>query len=80
LAYGCCNTGTSPEDETHVTFETAAGHASARVPMAGPFQRSETSAHSWLDSVMIHSKQLARPAGLEPATSWFVARRSIQLS
>src|ERR1051326_2810324 len=23
---------------------------------------------------------LARPAGLEPATSWFVARRSIQLS
>ena len=25
-------------------------------------------------------KTLARPAGLEPATSWFVARRSIQLS
>ena len=25
-------------------------------------------------------KRLARPAGLEPATSWFVARRSIQLS
>ena len=24
--------------------------------------------------------RLARPAGLEPATSWFVARRSIQLS
>jgi hypothetical protein len=25
-------------------------------------------------------KTMARPAGLEPATSWFVARRSIQLS
>ncbi len=25
-------------------------------------------------------KRMARPAGLEPATSWFVARRSIQLS
>ena len=25
-------------------------------------------------------KRLARPAGLEPAASWFVARRSIQLS
>ena len=24
--------------------------------------------------------EMARPAGLEPATSWFVARRSIQLS
>ncbi len=29
-----------------------------------------------------HSNEvgMARPAGLEPATSWFVARRSIQLS
>jgi hypothetical protein len=26
------------------------------------------------------SGEVARPAGLEPATSWFVARRSIQLS
>ena len=26
------------------------------------------------------SSKVARPAGLEPATSWFVARRSIQLS
>jgi len=25
-------------------------------------------------------QKVARPAGLEPATSWFVARRSIQLS
>jgi DNA-binding MarR family transcriptional regulator len=28
----------------------------------------------------LRSNDLARPAGLEPATSWFVARRSIQLS
>jgi hypothetical protein len=26
------------------------------------------------------TRELAGPAGLEPATSWFVARRSIQLS
>jgi Phage integrase family len=29
---------------------------------------------------LISSGNVARPAGLEPATSWFVARRSIQLS
>ena len=28
----------------------------------------------------IYMWEMARPAGLEPATSWFVARRSIQLS
>jgi hypothetical protein len=28
----------------------------------------------------MNPKTVARPAGLEPATSWFVARRSIQLS
>jgi site-specific DNA recombinase len=28
----------------------------------------------------VYGKGVARPAGLEPATSWFVARRSIQLS
>jgi magnesium transporter len=27
------------ESETHVTFETAAAHATARVPIAGPVQR-----------------------------------------
>jgi hypothetical protein len=32
-------TGKPPEGETHVTFETAAEHATARVPVAGPFQR-----------------------------------------
>ena len=31
-------------------------------------------------SVVRYGKGEARPAGLEPATSWFVARRSIQLS
>jgi hypothetical protein len=30
--------------------------------------------------VAISLRKVARPAGLEPATSWFVARRSIQLS
>src|SRR5579884_1886363 len=41
-----------------------------RRPPAGwlPFRRASASAF------------LAGPAGLEPATSWFVARRSIQLS
>jgi len=28
------------EGETHETFETAAGHATPRVPVAGPFQRA----------------------------------------
>jgi hypothetical protein len=32
-------TGKPPESQTHVTFETAAEHATARVPVAGPFQR-----------------------------------------
>ena len=32
-------TGKPPEGETHGTFETAAEHATARVPVAGPFQR-----------------------------------------
>ena len=30
--------------------------------------------------VTIPRSGMVRPAGLEPATSWFVARRSIQLS
>ncbi len=30
--------------------------------------------------IELSEKKVARPAGLEPATSWFVARRSIQLS
>ena len=33
-------TGRPPESQTHVTFETAAEHATARVPVAGPFQRA----------------------------------------
>jgi magnesium transporter len=33
------HTGTRPEGETHLSFETAAEHATARVPMAGRFQR-----------------------------------------
>ena len=32
------------------------------------------------EAQVLASVELARPAGLEPATSWFVARRSIQLS
>src|SRR5688572_22604442 len=32
-------TGTPPEGQIPVTFETAAEHATARVPVAGPFQR-----------------------------------------
>ena len=32
-------TGKPPESQTHVTFETAAEHATPRVPVAGPFQR-----------------------------------------
>ena len=32
------------------------------------------------DGIPLTLTDLARPAGLEPATSWFVARRSIQLS
>ena len=32
-------TGKPPESQTHVTFETAAEHATARVPVADPFQR-----------------------------------------
>ena len=41
-----------PEGETHLTFETAAEHATARVPVAGPRQRVGDSENSWLDSVM----------------------------
>jgi hypothetical protein len=33
-----------------------------------------------LHDVLIFLGKVAGPAGLEPATSWFVARRSIQLS
>ena len=32
-------TGKPPESQTHVAFETAAEHATPRVPVAGPFQR-----------------------------------------
>jgi magnesium transporter len=32
-------TGKPPERQTHVTFETAAEHATSRVPVAGRFQR-----------------------------------------
>lgn len=33
------HTGKPPADETHLNLETAAEHATARVPMAGPLQR-----------------------------------------
>jgi len=33
------HTGKPPADATHLNFETAAEHATARVPMAGPLQR-----------------------------------------
>ena len=33
------HTGKSPDGGTHLTFETAAEHATARVPVAGPFER-----------------------------------------
>jgi hypothetical protein len=36
--------------------------------------------HALTDQLLDFLRILARPAGLEPATSWFVARRSIQLS
>src|SRR5688500_20230491 len=32
------------------------------------------------ESVRTHAEEMVRPARLERATSWFVARRSIQLS
>ena len=44
----------------------------------GPADTFESDYGKLLERVYV--KGLARPAGLEPATSWFVARRSIQLS
>ena len=34
------HTSKPAEGETHLTFETAAEHATPRVPVAGPFQRA----------------------------------------
>jgi hypothetical protein len=43
-------------------------------------QSREFSSEAPFRDRQISSEEVARPAGLEPATSWFVARRSIQLS
>src|SRR5438132_13073484 len=42
--------------------------------------RSESRRFLWADGATSARSAEAGPAGLEPATSWFVARRSIQLS
>lgn len=46
------HTGTPSAGETHLTFETAAEHATVRVPVAGHLQRVGDVRALWWDSAM----------------------------
>ena len=62
----------STAERVNATLEQGAGQTEARA--ARPNKNAPEGAHVW------RIESLARPAGFEPTTPWFVAKYSIQLS